>query len=74
MRRHEAARLREHLTGREREIAALAFQGLSNEEIVRKFGIAEGTVNIHLNNVCATLDVMNRAALQSRIVTYVDIW
>lgn len=51
------------LTSRERELAILVAEGLSNKEIARMVGIAEGTVKIHLHNVFQKLGVNNRSAL-----------
>lgn len=59
----ESAALDVSLTSRERELAILVAEGLSNKEIARKVGITEGTVKIHLHNVFQKLRVNNRAAL-----------
>jgi len=41
----------EQLSSREREVLALATQGLANKQIGRSLGIAERTVKVHLGNV-----------------------
>jgi len=51
------------LTPREREIARLVAAGMSNKQIARAAGIAEGTVKMHLYNIYQKLGVTNRAAL-----------
>jgi len=51
------------LTVREREIAQLVAQGLSNKQIARQIGTSEGTVKIHLYNVYQKLGVSNRTSL-----------
>jgi DNA-binding CsgD family transcriptional regulator len=64
------ARVRAHdppallaLTERQREIARLVGEGLTNEEIAQRIGIAAGTVKKHLEHVYAAVGVPNRAAL-----------
>ena len=39
------------LTTREREIALLVAEGLSNKQVAERLAIAEGTVRIHLHNI-----------------------
>jgi DNA-binding NarL/FixJ family response regulator len=51
------------LSAREREIAALICDGLSNKEIARHLQITEGTVKIHLHNIYGKLELRNRTAL-----------
>jgi len=58
------------LTAREREIAILVAQGLSNKEISRKTGISEGTVKLHLHNIYRKLKVANRTALATAARRY----
>ncbi len=53
----------ERLTGREREIAALAAQGLSSLEIARRLQVSPRTVNNHLHAAYAKLGVRGRAEL-----------
>lgn len=51
------------LTRREREIADLVCQGLSNKAIARCLNGNAGTIKIHLHNIFQKLRVPNRAAL-----------
>ena len=48
------------LTGREREILALAANGYTNRELARRLWVTEQTVKFHLSNVYRKLDVANR--------------
>jgi DNA-binding NarL/FixJ family response regulator len=48
------------LTGREREVLAKVAEGLTNKEIARRFGIAPGTVKIHVERIIAKLGVGDR--------------
>jgi DNA-binding NarL/FixJ family response regulator len=57
------------LTERQRQVAMLACQGLSNRQIAEKLGVAEGTVKIHLNAIYEKLDVRSRTALMVRFGT-----
>ena len=50
------------LTARERECLLWAAQGKTSWEIGRILGIAERTVNFHIANTCAKLDVRTRQA------------
>ncbi len=50
------------LTPRERELVTLMAGGLTNRQIGRELGIAEGTVRKHLEHVYARLGVTNRVA------------
>ena len=58
----------EQLSSREREVLALATQGLANKQIGRSLGIAERTVKVHLGNVFRRIGVSDRtsAALWAR--------
>jgi DNA-binding NarL/FixJ family response regulator len=58
----------DQLSGREREVLALASQGLANKQIGRSLGIAERTVKVHLGNVFRRIGVSDRtsAALWAR--------
>ncbi|RAJ40384.1 AAA ATPase-like protein [Kitasatospora sp. SolWspMP-SS2h] len=56
------------LTGRERQIAGLLGDGLTNRQIAKCLHISEKTVEMHLSNVFAKLGVANRAAV-SAIIT-----
>ena len=52
----------EQLSSREREVLALATQGLANKQIGRTLGIAERTVKVHLGNVFRTIGVSDRTS------------
>ena len=49
------------LTGREREIAALAANGVSSKEIAHRLHLSVRTVTNHLQNVYVKLGVSSRA-------------
>lgn len=53
----------EQLTRRERDVATLAAQGLSNRQIAEKLFLSSRTVELHLSRVFAKLGVSSRAAL-----------
>lgn len=55
------------LTPREREIAALIEQGLSNKEISRRLSIGLSTVKNHVHNVLEKLHVPRRGAAAARL-------
>jgi LuxR family maltose regulon positive regulatory protein len=59
--------LPEGLTGREREIALLAAQGLRNHEIAVKLYVTESTVRTHLRAVFQKLDIDRRAKLAEKL-------
>jgi DNA-binding NarL/FixJ family response regulator len=59
----EAAPGLDLLTRREREIADLVCQGLSNKAIATCLGASAGTIKIHLHNIFQKLRVPNRTAL-----------
>ena len=54
------------LTDREKHIAALLREGLRNNEIAMRSGLAEGTVKVHLHNIFQKLGVKSRAELIAR--------
>jgi DNA-binding NarL/FixJ family response regulator len=62
------------LTPREAEIARLVAAGLSNKQIARKAGIAEGTVKIHLHQAYQKLGIANRAALAVMVSSDAGAW
>jgi DNA-binding NarL/FixJ family response regulator len=64
----QPASVADQLSGREREVLALASQGLANKQIGRSLGIAERTVKVHLGNVFRRIGVSDRtsAALWAR--------
>ena len=51
------------LTPRQRDVFDLIVQGMSNKEIARSLGLAEGTVKIHIKALFAKLGVRRRAAV-----------
>lgn len=51
------------LTVREREVAGLVAEGLSNKEIAKKLGISANTVRSHISNILRKLGVANRTQL-----------
>jgi DNA-binding NarL/FixJ family response regulator len=53
----------ELLTTRQREIFHLIVAGLSNKEIARKLGLAEGTVKVHVAKLFDKLGVRHRSAV-----------
>jgi len=55
------------LTGREREIALLAAEGLRNNEIAEKLFVSENTVRAHLRAIYQKLDIDRRAKLAKKL-------
>ena len=55
------------LTAREREVARLVAQGLTNRRLAERLNIREGTVKVHLNNIFRKAAVPNRAALAALV-------
>jgi DNA-binding NarL/FixJ family response regulator len=53
----------DRLRPREREVATLVAEGLTNAEIAARLGISPGTVGRHLANIYERLDIHSRAAL-----------
>jgi non-specific serine/threonine protein kinase len=51
------------LTSREREIAALVAEGLSNREIAARLGISKRTVDAHIEHIFGKLGVSSRVQL-----------
>jgi DNA-binding NarL/FixJ family response regulator len=49
------------LTPREREVAALIAEGLTNAEIAERLTLPPGTVSNHLGHILRALGVRNRA-------------
>ena len=52
-----------HLTGREVQVARLAFGGLTNPEIGNRLLVSPRTVEYHLGNVFAKLGITSRHEL-----------
>lgn len=61
--KRDAAELVSTLTAKEREIAVLVAQGLSNREIAEATYTSEATVKTHLNRVNVKLDASNRVRI-----------
>ena len=59
----DAARYRGALTKRERQVAVLTCDGLSNKTIAHKLCVTEGTVKHHLHSIYQKLGVPNKAGL-----------
>lgn len=55
------------LTARESEVASLAAEGLSNEEIAERLSLGSETVKSHLKKIFRKLGVANRTALATRL-------
>jgi DNA-binding NarL/FixJ family response regulator len=53
----------ELLTRREKEVARLIADGLSNKEAATRLAMSEGTVKIHLHSIYSKLGVDNRTAV-----------
>jgi two-component system, NarL family, nitrate/nitrite response regulator NarL len=51
------------LTRRERQIADLVSEGLSNKEIGRRLGLSAGTIRVHLHRTYQKLAINNRTTL-----------
>jgi DNA-binding CsgD family transcriptional regulator len=60
---HEAMAGEPPLTAREREVARLVSQGLSNREIGHRLVITEGTANVHVKHILRKLGLRSRAQL-----------
>jgi DNA-binding NarL/FixJ family response regulator len=59
----------ERLSRREREVAQLVASGATNPEIAATLFLSRKTVERHVSNVLAKLDVRNRAELAGRFVS-----
>jgi two-component system, NarL family, nitrate/nitrite response regulator NarL len=51
------------LTDREKQVAALVCEGLSNKLIARTLNVSEGTIKAHLHTIYSKLDLETRFAL-----------
>jgi two-component system, NarL family, nitrate/nitrite response regulator NarL len=60
------------LTSREREVATLVAEGLSNKQIARCLDLVEGTVKIHLHNIFTKLAIKNRTVLAVMTLTVTE--
>jgi DNA-binding NarL/FixJ family response regulator len=57
------------LTSRERRVAHLVAQGLSNREVGQQLSVTPKTVEVHLANIFRKLGVSRRAELRSRLAS-----
>ena len=53
----------ERLTEREKAVARLAAEAMTNQQIARRLGITTHTVNFHLRQVFAKLEICSRVSL-----------
>ena len=51
------------LSPRQREVACLASDGLTNKQIARELGLSPATVKLHLAAACVKLGINRRAAI-----------
>ena len=58
------------LTRREREIAVLIAEGLSNKEIARDLRIGASTVKNHVHSILEKLNVRRRSAIVHQLGTF----
>jgi DNA-binding CsgD family transcriptional regulator len=56
------------LTPREREVAGLIAQGLSNDQIARRLVLTRGTVANHIRNIFTKLGLRSRVQIATRMV------
>ena len=55
------------LTPRERVVAGLVAEGLSNAEIAESLGIAQGTVKVHMRRIMGKWGCANRTQVAMRV-------
>ncbi|MCP2356942.1 DNA-binding CsgD family transcriptional regulator [Nonomuraea thailandensis] len=55
------------LTGREREVAELISQGLTNREVAERLQVSQKTVETHVSRIFSKYDVRSRVALARRL-------
>lgn len=56
-----------NLTSRQREVAALLQQGMSNKQIGRSLGISEATVKVHVSAILHAINASNRMSAVIRL-------
>ena len=69
-RRSAADQIEKALTLRERELALLVAEGLSNKQIARRLKLSEGTVKIHLHNIYQKFGLANRTSLAALLLPH----
>jgi len=63
----EQSAVSDPLTEREREVAALVAQGLTNRQIGERLFITEGTAKLHVKHILQKLDMTSRAQIAARV-------
>ena len=53
----------ERLTAREKAVARLAAEAMTNQQIARRLGITTHTVNFHLRQIFTKLEIRSRVSL-----------
>jgi non-specific serine/threonine protein kinase len=61
------------LTPRERDVAALVAEGLSNARIGEVLGIAQGTARIHVERILGKLGLTSRVQIATWVVRNPDL-
>ena len=61
------------LTGREREVATLVCNGLSNKIVAQKLKVSEGTIKIHLHTIFQKLGVRGRSELAVALFGIINV-
>ena len=56
------------LTARERQVAHLVAEGLSNKGIGKRLNVTEGTVKLHVHSIYKKLEIPRRAALVALVI------
>jgi DNA-binding NarL/FixJ family response regulator len=62
------------LTGREREVAALVCNGLSNKIVAQKLNVSEGAIKIHLHTIFQKLRVRGRSELAVALFGIINVY
>ncbi|MFI5893754.1 response regulator transcription factor [Actinoplanes sp. NPDC051513] len=63
----------ERLTEREKAVARLVAEAMTNQQIARRLGITTHTVNFHLRQIFAKLEICSRVSL-ARLVEPREPW